>query len=183
MAPRVSSFRYGIRSSRTGPGDSPGGSSHEQSPTSHRTPCFFNETRIREPRGHREPSFPRPPKDYSLAVVYLVGHLYHLQRHLHCFRAITAFSYYGMVLFTTVLFQSHDECHGGLFSNGTQLEVCQPLTRSDYFDLLSTTLAEFPGLIITVLIIEWFGRKKTMALEYAIFAVFTFLLYFCLDRS
>uniref|UniRef100_A0A8R1HUC3 MFS domain-containing protein n=1 Tax=Caenorhabditis japonica TaxID=281687 RepID=A0A8R1HUC3_CAEJA len=101
---------------------------------------------------------------------------------LWCIWAITAFSYYGTVLFTTVLFQSHDECHGGLFSNGTQLEVCQPLTRSDYFDLLSTTLAEFPGLIITVLIIEWFGRKKTMAVEYAIFAIFTFLLYFCLDR-
>ncbi|EGT56656.1 hypothetical protein CAEBREN_14991 [Caenorhabditis brenneri] len=101
---------------------------------------------------------------------------------LWCIWAITAFSYYGMVLFTTVLFQSHDECHGGLHSNGTSLEVCQPLTRSDYFDLLSTTLAEFPGLIITVLIIEWFGRKKTMALEFAIFAIFTFLLYFCLDR-
>ncbi|EFO92676.1 hypothetical protein CRE_16349 [Caenorhabditis remanei] len=101
---------------------------------------------------------------------------------LWCIWAITAFSYYGMVLFTTVLFQSHDECHGGLYLNGTSLEVCHPLTRSDYFDLLSTTLAEFPGLIITVLIIEWFGRKKTMALEYAIFAVFTFLLYFCLDR-
>ncbi|CAD6198566.1 unnamed protein product [Caenorhabditis auriculariae] len=96
--------------------------------------------------------------------------------------AVNAFSYYGMVLFTTVLFQSHDECHGGLFSNGTKLETCQPLTRSDYFDLLSTTLAEFPGLIITVVVIEWLGRKKTMALEFSVFAIFTFLLYFCLDR-
>ncbi|PIO54699.1 hypothetical protein TELCIR_23931, partial [Teladorsagia circumcincta] len=58
--------------------------------------------------------------------------------------AVNAFSYYGMVLFTTVLFQSHDECHGGLFSNGTNFETCQPLTRKDYFDLLSTTMAEFP---------------------------------------
>ncbi|ETN79367.1 hypothetical protein NECAME_09865 [Necator americanus] len=96
--------------------------------------------------------------------------------------AVNAFSYYGMVLFTTVLFQSHDECHGGLFSNGTQLELCHPLTRKDYFDLLSTTMAEFPGLIITVVIIEWFGRKKTMALEFAVFSLFTFALYFCLDR-
>nr|CAR63523.1 putative synaptic vesicle 2-related protein [Angiostrongylus cantonensis] len=95
---------------------------------------------------------------------------------------VNAFSYYGMVLFTTVLFQSHDECHGGLFSNGTQLESCQPLTRKDYFDLLSTTMAEFPGLLITVVIIEWFGRKKTMALEFALFSLFTFALYFCLDR-
>ncbi|XGW16221.1 hypothetical protein V3C99_001575 [Haemonchus contortus] len=96
--------------------------------------------------------------------------------------AVNAFSYYGMVLFTTVLFQSHDECHGGLFSNGTNFETCQPLTRKDYFDLLSTTMAEFPGLIITVVIIEWFGRKKTMALEFAVFSIFTYLLYFCLDR-
>ncbi|VDL72370.1 unnamed protein product [Nippostrongylus brasiliensis] len=96
--------------------------------------------------------------------------------------AVNAFSYYGMVLFTTVLFQSHDECHGGLFSNGTQLESCQPLTRKDYFDLFSTTMAEFPGLIITVVIIEWLGRKKTMALEFAVFSFFTYSLYFCLDR-
>ncbi|KIH47874.1 hypothetical protein ANCDUO_22061, partial [Ancylostoma duodenale] len=94
-----------------------------------------------------------------------------------------------MVLFTTVLFQSHDECHGGLFSNGTQLETCQPLTRKDYFDLLSTTMAssqdlQYPcsGLIITVVIIEWLGRKKTMALEFAVFSIFTFALFFCLDR-
>ncbi|KAK6046251.1 hypothetical protein COOONC_16244, partial [Cooperia oncophora] len=96
--------------------------------------------------------------------------------------AVNAFSYYGMVLFTTVLFQSHDECHGGLFSNGTHFETCQPLTRKDYFDLLSTTMAEFPGLIITVVIIEWLGRKKTMALEFAVFSVFTYSLFFCLDR-
>ncbi|CAI4232475.1 unnamed protein product [Auanema sp. JU1783] len=96
--------------------------------------------------------------------------------------AMNAFSYYGIVLYTTVLFQSHDECHGGLFSNGTSLEECHPLTRSDYFDLLQTTLAEFPGLLITVFVIEWLGRKRTMAFEFAIFSVFTFLLYFCLDR-
>uniref|UniRef100_A0A0K0DPE0 MFS domain-containing protein n=1 Tax=Angiostrongylus cantonensis TaxID=6313 RepID=A0A0K0DPE0_ANGCA len=37
-------------------------------------------------------------------------------------------------------------------------------------------------LLITVVIIEWFGRKKTMALEFALFSLFTFALYFCLDR-
>ncbi|CAJ0580676.1 unnamed protein product, partial [Mesorhabditis spiculigera] len=95
---------------------------------------------------------------------------------------VNAFSYYGMVLFTTVLFQSHDECHGGLFSNGTTLSECQPLTQKDYLDLLCATLAEFPGLIITVFIIEWLGRKRTMAVEFAVFSIFTYLLYFCLDR-
>ena len=59
---------------------------------------------------------------------------------------VNAFSYYGMVLYTTVLFRSHDECHGGMFSNVTSVQSCVPLTRSDYFDLLSTSLAEFPGI-------------------------------------
>eukprot|EP00080_Pristionchus_pacificus_P017553 PDM77573.1 svop-1 [Pristionchus pacificus] len=36
---------------------------------------------------------------------------------------VNAFSYYGMVLYTTVLFRSHDECHGGLFSNATSSET------------------------------------------------------------
>uniref|UniRef100_A0A1I7XJF5 MFS domain-containing protein n=1 Tax=Heterorhabditis bacteriophora TaxID=37862 RepID=A0A1I7XJF5_HETBA len=62
--------------------------------------------------------------------------------------AVNAFSYYGMVLFTTVLFQSHDKCHGGLALNDTNFSICQPLTRTDYLGLLSTTLAEFPGKLI-----------------------------------
>lgn len=33
-----------------------------------------------------------------------------------------------------------------------------------------------------MVIIEWFGRKKTMALEFSVFAVFTFLLFFCIER-
>lgn len=94
-----------------------------------------------------------------------------------------------------MLFQSHDECHGGFSSNATMATGCQPLTRDDYFHLLSATMAEFPGispyhpnssplgLIVTVFIIEWLGRKKTMCLEFGIFAVSTYLLFFCLNRS
>uniref|UniRef100_A0A1I7YYF8 MFS domain-containing protein n=1 Tax=Steinernema glaseri TaxID=37863 RepID=A0A1I7YYF8_9BILA len=96
-----------------------------------------------------------------------------------------AFCYYGIVLFTTVLFQSTDECHGGHAFNETlnmTTTECRPLVRSDYVDLLSTTLSEFPGLIITALVIEFLGRKKTMALEFSIYSIFTFLLLFCLDR-
>ncbi|KAK0417939.1 hypothetical protein QR680_013289 [Steinernema hermaphroditum] len=96
-----------------------------------------------------------------------------------------AFCYYGIVLFTTVLFQSTDECHGGHPLNetlNTTASECRPLVQADYFDLLSTTLAEFPGLIITATVIEFLGRKKTMALEFSVYSVFTFLLVFCLDR-
>uniref|UniRef100_A0AC35U0J5 MFS domain-containing protein n=1 Tax=Rhabditophanes sp. KR3021 TaxID=114890 RepID=A0AC35U0J5_9BILA len=95
---------------------------------------------------------------------------------------VNAFSYYGIVLFTTVLFQSNDECHGFESTNVTDTG-CKPLAQNDYMDLLSTTFAEFPGLIITCVIIEYFGRKKTMAIEFGIFSLFTFLLYFCMSRN
>uniref|UniRef100_A0A914EPS9 Major facilitator superfamily (MFS) profile domain-containing protein n=1 Tax=Acrobeloides nanus TaxID=290746 RepID=A0A914EPS9_9BILA len=107
---------------------------------------------------------------------------------------VNAFGYYGVVLFTTVLFQSHDPCHGGGESinatlssfgesmNTTHASTCHPLAQKDYLDLLSTTLAEFPGLILTASIIEIFGRKKTMAIEFGVYSIFMFLLWFCWER-
>lgn len=95
--------------------------------------------------------------------------------------AVNAFSYYGVVLFTTVLFQSDDECHGG---GGVKNETlsCRPLVQKDYVDLVSTTVSEFPGLILTASIIELFGRKRTMAIEFGVYSLFMFMLVFCLER-
>uniref|UniRef100_A0A915KTU5 Major facilitator superfamily (MFS) profile domain-containing protein n=1 Tax=Romanomermis culicivorax TaxID=13658 RepID=A0A915KTU5_ROMCU len=39
------------------------------------------------------------------------------------------------------------------------------------------------SLIMTAVIIEWLGRKKTMALEFFVYSVFVFMLFICLDRS
>lgn len=47
---------------------------------------------------------------------------------------------------------------------------CHPLQTTDYMDLLWTTLAEFPGIFATIAIIEKFGRKKTMALQFLLYA-------------
>ncbi|KAI1722709.1 sugar transporter domain-containing protein [Ditylenchus destructor] len=97
--------------------------------------------------------------------------------------AVNAFSYYGVVLFTTVLFQSNDVCHGGIdMVNGTIIGECKPLVQKDYIDLLSTTMAEFPGLLITVGVIEWLGRKRTMAMEFGVYSFFMMMLFFCLER-
>lgn len=46
---------------------------------------------------------------------------------------------------------------------------CHPLETTDYMDLLWTTLAEFPGIFATIAIIERFGRKKTMALQFLLY--------------
>jgi len=99
--------------------------------------------------------------------------------------AVNAFSYYGVVLFTTVLFQSNDQCHGGVAdgTNSTNVTLtCRPLDQKDYMDLLSTTMSEFPGLLLTAFIIEHVGRKRTMAIEFGVYSLFMFLLVFCLER-
>lgn len=99
-----------------------------------------------------------------------------------------AFCYYGMVLMSTELLASaataaeqhdclnRDGYHGdGVGDNDTFTESCaagcRVLTSQDYTDLLWTTLAEFPGILLTVVVIEFMGRKKTMAVEFLIFGV------------
>ncbi|CAK9304000.1 unnamed protein product [Gordionus sp. m RMFG-2023] len=98
---------------------------------------------------------------------------------------VNAFSYYGIVLMTTELFESGDKCHGGTskhLSPSCMLD-CHPLQRSDYVDLLWTTLAEFPGLFSTVFMIEILGRKITIAIEFFAFSIFVFLLNICSNRT
>jgi hypothetical protein len=81
-----------------------------------------------------------------------------------------AFSYYGLVLLTTEMFQIGNACEGykylefknvqfknviffDLLASGSpghaKVENCflKCLTRNDYIDLLYTTLAEFPGYL------------------------------------
>ncbi|VVD04621.1 unnamed protein product [Leptidea sinapis] len=76
-----------------------------------------------------------------------------------------AFCYYGLVLMTTELLSEA----GGREPCAAD---CRPLQTTDYMDLLWTTLAEFPGIFATIFIIERFGRKKTMASQFVIFAVY-----------
>ncbi|XP_014674862.1 PREDICTED: synaptic vesicle 2-related protein-like [Priapulus caudatus] len=99
----------------------------------------------------------------------------------------TAFTYYGLVLMTTELFEASDGCHGGDVSpplaEASCYLTCRALSKKDYTDLLWTTLAEGPGLLVTFFIIDRIGRKKTMAVEFALFSLFTFLLFMCSTRG
>ncbi|XP_070204759.1 synaptic vesicle 2-related protein-like isoform X2 [Littorina saxatilis] len=99
---------------------------------------------------------------------------------------VCAFSYYGIVLLTTALFEHPDGCHGtDVQSVGDQacfLE-CKTLTRDDYKDLTWTTFAEFPGLFLTAFLLEKIGRKYTMALEFGVFSVFVFFVNICTTRA
>ena len=56
---------------------------------------------------------------------------------------------------------------------------CRDLDRKDYTHLLWTTLAEFPGILLTIVTIEKLGRKKTMALEFILLTIALCFLFNC----
>uniref|UniRef100_A0A3Q3WXG0 Major facilitator superfamily (MFS) profile domain-containing protein n=1 Tax=Mola mola TaxID=94237 RepID=A0A3Q3WXG0_MOLML len=95
-----------------------------------------------------------------------------------------AFSYYGLVLLTTELFQEGGAC--GSESQTKELPCsleCKYLNSDDYKDLLWTTLSEFPGLLVTLWAIDRLGRRKTMALCFFIFSMCIIPLYGCVGRA
>ncbi|XP_057268850.1 synaptic vesicle 2-related protein isoform X1 [Pezoporus wallicus] len=97
-----------------------------------------------------------------------------------------AFSYYGLVLLTTEFFQAGDVC--SISSKRKEVKAkcsltCEYLTEEDYTDLLWTTLSEFPGVLVTLWIIDRIGRKKTMALSFVVFSLCSLLLFLCVGRN
>ncbi|XP_071528788.1 synaptic vesicle 2-related protein isoform X4 [Panulirus ornatus] len=97
-----------------------------------------------------------------------------------------AFCYYGVVLMTTELFEAKGNlcALSGMDGAFTCTADCRPLSSEDYLDLLWTTLAEFPGIFFTILVIERLGRKTTMALEFVIFVISIIFLFICTsDRT
>ncbi|XP_071321888.1 synaptic vesicle 2-related protein-like [Trachinotus anak] len=96
-----------------------------------------------------------------------------------------AFSYYGIILLTTEMFQAGDSCgatQGAKIEPSCSLE-CKYLTSADYKDLLWTTLAEFPGLLVVLLAVECIGRKKSMAMCFFVFSLCIVPSYFCIGRT
>ncbi|EGW10625.1 Synaptic vesicle 2-related protein, partial [Cricetulus griseus] len=101
-------------------------------------------------------------------------------------RFSNAFSYYGLVLLTTELFQAGDICSISSRKKAVEAKcslACEYLSKEDYMDLLWTTLSEFPGVLVTLWVIDRLGRKKTMALCFVIFSLCSLLLFICIGRN
>ncbi|XP_038059039.1 synaptic vesicle 2-related protein-like isoform X2 [Patiria miniata] len=99
---------------------------------------------------------------------------------------VNAFAYYGVVLLSTELFSKNYNCDAtsdAVETTETCFDDCQTLQTSDYASLLITTFAEFPGIVITLIVIEFLGRKKTMAIQFLLCSVFIFLLNICASRT
>ncbi|KAJ9579862.1 hypothetical protein L9F63_004464, partial [Diploptera punctata] len=92
-----------------------------------------------------------------------------------------AFCYYGVVLMTTELFESSCVDHASMPDHIDCTADCKELSTQDYVDLLWTTIAEFPGIFATIYVIEKFGRKNTMAVQFFIFTICICFLFICTD--
>ena len=78
----------------------------------------------------------------------------------------------GVVLMSAELFESTGQlCSITSDASQTCSSQCHPLRTSDYNHLLWTTLAEFPGIMVSLMLIEKIGMKKTMALEFFLFTI------------
>ncbi|XP_053711345.1 synaptic vesicle 2-related protein-like [Synchiropus splendidus] len=96
-----------------------------------------------------------------------------------------AFSYYGIILLTTEMFQSGDSCGAtqGSKNDPSCMMECKYLTADDYKDLIWTTLGEFPGLIIVLVVVDCLGRKKSLTLCFFMFSLFTLSMLGCIGRT
>lgn len=81
---------------------------------------------------------------------------------------------------------SHPLClvppHAGIDSVLPQLDLCKVLDQDDYNALVWTSAAEAPGIILTLVILIFIGRKKVMALEFFALTGSTCLLFVCGGR-
>ncbi|WVZ58737.1 hypothetical protein U9M48_008977 [Paspalum notatum var. saurae] len=69
-----------------------------------------------------------------------------------------SFAYYGLVLLTSQLSDANRRCT----ASAGQKSEAQQKNVNLYKDVFITSLAEFPGLVISAIIVDWFGRKATM---------------------
>ncbi|XP_043806599.1 organic cation/carnitine transporter 7 isoform X2 [Manihot esculenta] len=76
-----------------------------------------------------------------------------------------AFSYYGLVLLTTQLNNGNNKCHPNEMQS-------QKSGSINYKDVFITSFAELPGLILSALTVDRFGRKLSMAVMFFICCIF-----------
>ena len=95
---------------------------------------------------------------------------------------VGAATYYGAVLLSTELLNSNEEIclqsgespiDGLPGESECSAHLCQGLASEDYVKLIWTTFAEFPGTILAFVLIDWIGRKKTLAIQSLFFAIST----------
>ena len=95
--------------------------------------------------------------------------------------------YFGVVLLTTSLlrFDPHCDIDNMSILTNASVSFCvdQQLDTGDYITILWSAAAEFPGIIVTFIIIEIIGRKMTMAIEFFGCMIGFLLLFVCASNA
>ncbi|CAH8628207.1 unnamed protein product [Heterobilharzia americana] len=113
-----------------------------------------------------------------------------------------AFCYYGVVLLSAEIFRFRHSCFGdyirtpdyhGNWSHGDvpplleappQLDnsCCRELSHDDYIAMLVSSIGEFVSIPLMILMVDFVGRKITMATWNGLIAVLFMLLYICMPK-
>ncbi|KAL5477456.1 hypothetical protein EMCRGX_G024256 [Ephydatia muelleri] len=97
-----------------------------------------------------------------------------------------ALLYYGVVLLTTSILVENTHCGvvNTTVCNATYENcTCKAFGQNDYLYMTWTSAAEFPGIFLTLLIIELIGRKITMAVEFFGCVAGFLLLLWCVPKA
>ena len=102
---------------------------------------------------------------------------------------MTAFAYYGIVLLTTEVLATEGTCSSGFRNSDSSKRysdecyvTCQSLSTADYVSLSLTSASELLSVVVTFLVIDWIGRKRTFAIAAFSYCVAMLLLNLCVHR-
>lgn len=132
-----------------------------------------------------------PPGTLKVPLVKKRGKLVDIIRAGYCRMTLTLWviwfvsimMYYCSVYVTTEIFQRYDDniCHETR-SEHTLDCTCKVFERKDYFDVIWASVGEFPGVIVTLLLIDSLGRKRSMYVFALVAIALQSLLFLCLNR-
>ncbi|XP_027068794.2 organic cation/carnitine transporter 7 isoform X1 [Coffea arabica] len=83
-----------------------------------------------------------------------------------------SFAYYGIILLTSEISSGQSECGPATLNSKISDDA------SLYRDVFITSFAELPGLILSAIIVDFLGRKRSMALMYLFSFIFLLPLFF-----
>ena len=98
------------------------------------------------------------------------------------------FLYYGVILISSDILTFDHHCttnvNNSILANPAEVfKYCNPISSSGYLEIFITTMAEVPGILITVLVVDIIGRKLTISLELLLTGIMFFLLFLCTPHA
>ncbi|XP_063711199.1 synaptic vesicle 2-related protein-like isoform X2 [Symsagittifera roscoffensis] len=101
---------------------------------------------------------------------------------------VSSLAYTGVVLATTEIFNELSSTDEKCMIKATDLgdsciAACEQLDTKDYVSILWASTAEFPGFVVAFLLLEVVDRKRALAAEFFLFALFVLTVSICMPRG